>query len=229
MDSPADESARLDEYRAYYRARVARARAHDEYPAAAEAEARLADAVEQATSMADLQQRILAGGLALACGTALAGDQARARAALFARTAEDVHARGPAEVLAGLDQVADSAGLVALGSGAAQREAQAVTVDELTRLWTSALTDLENIEVWRTARVPDRWRSELDGHVAEATASARDAWRRTTQAAAQHSPGWRLDDDTARAPRHRRLVPVPDEAFEARLAEHRRIVRGEAG
>ncbi len=224
-----DEQARLDEYRAYYRARAARFAAQSEYPEVAAAEARLAEAVEQATSMADLQQRVLSGGLALECGKGLARDQATARAALFARTQEDVRAQGPAEILAGLDAVTDAAALASLGSNAEQRAGHAVTVDELIRLWSLQLTALENLETWRTARVPARWRAELDAQVDETVAQERQVWGEIVSSAAQQQPGWRLDDQTAHAPRHRRLVPIPDEAFTARLAEHRTIVRGEAG
>lgn len=224
-----DEEARLDEYRTYYRARAARFAAQPDYPATAAAEARLAEAVEQATSMADLQQRVLGDGLALECGRALAGDQARARAALFARTKEDVRAQEPAEVLAGLDAVTDAAALASLGSGAAQRNVQAVTADEHHRIWTLSLLALENVETWRTARVPDRWRVELDGWAEDALVGERQVWQEAVAAGNQQQPGWRFDEAVARAPRHRRLVPLPDDVLDVRLAEHARGIRGEAG
>lgn len=223
------EEQRLSEYREYYRARAARFAANPLYPATAAAEAALADAVEAATSLADLQERVVGGELALKCGIALARDQASARAALFARAAESVRAQGPAEILATIDGVRDAAALASLTGGAEQRAAQAVTVDELTRLWTRSLAALENIEVWQTARVPGRWAAELDGHAAEAGRSEQDAWARVTAAAQAHQPGWRLDDARAREDRHRRLVPMPDGAFERRLAQHRAVARREGG
>ncbi len=130
-------------------------------------------------------------------------------------------------MLAGLDGVADAAALASLTGGAEQRAGQAVTADELTRLWTMSLAALENIEVWRTARVPGRWRGELDGYVADAEKAERAAWAGVTADAEQHQPGWRLKDAVAREPRHRRLVPMPDAAFERRLAQHRAVARGE--
>lgn len=217
---------RLAEYREYYRARAARYAANPNYPATAAAERRLCEAVEAASSMGELMQH--AGRLALECGKAMATDQAHARAALYARTAEDVRAQAPAEVLAGLAGVGDAAALVALTGGAEQRMSQAASVDEFTRLWSSSLTTLENVEVWRRARVPDKWRAELDTYAVEALQSERDGWAQIVVAAQQHQPGWRMSDDTARAVRHRRRVPMPDAAFEARLAEHRALVRGES-
>jgi hypothetical protein len=222
------DEQRLAEYCDYYRARAARFAANPLYPATAAAEAALADAVAQATSMADLQQRVVGGELALACGKALARDQAAARAEVYARCAETVRAQAPAEVLAGVDGVGDAAALAALTSGAEQRAGQAITVDELARLWSLSLPALENIETWQTARVPDRWRRELDRFAAEATHAEREGWASVNAQAQQHAAGWRLDDARAREERHRRLVPVPDEAFARRLAQHRSVVR-EAG
>ncbi|HET6154230.1 MAG TPA: hypothetical protein VFE15_14905 [Marmoricola sp.] len=222
------QSTRLEAYRGYYRARAARFAAQPDYPATAVAEARLAEAVEQATSMADLHQRILDGGLALEAGKAMAEDQARAQAGLYERTNEEVRALAPAEVLAGLDAVSDAAALATLGSGAAQRSAHAVTVDEITRLWATSLVALENIEAWGTARVPARWRSRLDGYVAEASTGEHGVWQEVVASAQQQEPGWRFDEATAHAARHRRLVPVTDEVFAQRLGEHRQIVRQEA-
>jgi len=220
------DAERLGEYREYYRARATRYATNPLYPSTAAAEHALAEAVDTSVSMADMQQRIVAGGLSLRCGVALATDQANARAAVYARTGDDVRAEAPAEVLANLNAVTDPAALASLASTAEQRAQRAVTVDELTRLWTMNLTALENLEVWQRAKVPERWRSTLDGYAAEAAQLARGAWSEVVAGAQQHQPGWRLDPNTARAPRHRRLVPMPDEPFEARLAEHARLTDG---
>jgi hypothetical protein len=108
-----------------------------------------------------------------------------------------------------------------------QRTSAAVTVDELTRLWTTSLTTLENVEVWRTAQVPDHWRAELEGLAADALVGARGVWAQVEAEAAQHQAGWVLDPELARAERHRRLVPVADEVFERRLTEHGSLIRGQ--
>ena len=223
------DAERLAEYQEYYRARAARYATNPLYPHTAAAERELADAVEASTSLADMQQRVVGGGLSLRCGLALARDQATARAALYARTGDDVRAQAPAEVLAGLGSVSDAAGLAALGAAAEQRAGHAVTVDELTRLWTLSIVFAENVEVWQHARVPERWRGELDGYVAEAVSGGRASWAEVVAGGRQQDPAWHFDPDTARAPRHRRLVPFPDEAFETRLAHHVQLVSGGAG
>jgi hypothetical protein len=223
------DGQRLLEYRDYYRARAGRYAANPLYPATAAAERALADAVEAATSMEDLQQRVISGGLALDCGKALARDQAQARAQMYARTDETVRAQAPAEVLDGLDDIKDAAALVALTAGAQQRAGQAITSDEMTRLWSMSLTTLDNVEMWEHARVPDRWRNELAGYARDAVDRERGAWSQVEAQAQTQCPGWQFSGDLARAPRHRRLIPVPDNAFEARLSLHRSVVRGAAG
>jgi hypothetical protein len=92
-----------------------------------------------------------------------------------------------------------------------------------------SLTTLENVEVWRTAQVPDRWRAELDGFARDALADARDVWAQVETEAGQHQAGWKFDPEVARAERHRRLVPVADPVFEQRLAEHGSLIRGQQG
>ncbi|MDX6278867.1 MAG: hypothetical protein QOJ72_2995 [Nocardioidaceae bacterium] len=220
------ESAdRLADYRDYYRSRARRYAANPLYPETAAAEQAMADAVDAASSIEDLQTTAIE--LSMAMGHALARDQARARAAVYAETAETIRAEGPAEVLANVDSTTDAPALASMLAAVEQRNGARVTIDELTRLWTSSLTTFENVEVWRTAQVPERWRAELERFAADALAAARDTWTQVEQEAAQHQPGWALDPEVARAERHRRLVPMTDAVFERRLAEHGTLIRGE--
>ena len=216
---------RLADYRDYYRSRARRYAANPLYPETAAAEQAMSDAVDAASSIDDL--RTTAVELSLAMGHALARDQARARAAVYAATDEDVRAQGPAEVIAGIDTAADAPALASMLSAIEQRTGVAVAADELTRWWTTSLTALENVEVWRTAQVPDRWRAELDGYATEALAAERAGWAETVAQARQHQADWTFDPAVARAERHRRLVPVAEPVFERRLREHGTLIRGE--
>jgi len=217
------DTDRLADYRDYYRARAERFAANPLYPETAAAERAMADAVDSAASLEDLQRT--AFELSVEMGRALARDQASARAAVYAETAEAVRARGPAEVLARVDEAADAPALASLLEAIEQRIGVAVTLDELTRLWAMSLTALENVEVWRTAQVPDRWRSELEQHAREAIAAERDTWAQVEAEGRRHDPGWSFDPAVARADRHRRLVPMADAVFERRLAEHATLVQ----
>ena len=218
---------RLADYRDYYRSRALRYAANPLYPETAAAEQAMAGAVDAAESFEDLQSSAIE--LSLAMGHALARDQARARAAVYAETAESVRAQGPAEVIADIGGTTDAPALAAMLAAVEQRTVAAVTVDELTRLWTTSLTTLENVEVWRTAQVPDRWRAELDDFARSALADARGAWAQVEEQAARHQSGWTFDPDIARAERHRRLIPLADQVFERRLAEHGSLIRGQDG
>ncbi|KQV73966.1 hypothetical protein ASC61_02505 [Aeromicrobium sp. Root344] len=215
---------RLADYRDYYRSRARRSAANPLYPETAAAQRAMADTVDAAASIEDLQATAVE--LSLAMGHALARDQANARAAVYAETAETVRAQGPAEVLAAVESATDAPALASLLAAIEQRTGFAVTVDELTRLWATSLTTLENVEMWRTAQVPERWRAELETYATEAIAGERQAWAQVEAEGSRHQPGWSFDPDVARAERHRRLVPVADAVFERRLAEHGSLVRG---
>ena len=83
--------------------------------------------------------------------------------------------------------------------------------------------------MWRSAEVPDKWRSELEKSAAEALKADRENWEQLIKEGQQHSPGWTFDPEVASAERHRRRVPVSDAMFAQRLAEHGSLIRGEKG
>ncbi|MEO6605182.1 MAG: hypothetical protein ABIN55_06180 [Aeromicrobium sp.] len=222
-----DDGDRLAEYRAYYRARAERYAANPLYPESAAAEKAMSEAMDAATSFEEFRSKAIE--MSMAMGHALARDQARARLAVYQETAEHVRAKGSAEVIAGIDAAKDAPALASMLSEIEQRTQRAVTADELLRIWHMSLTGLENIEVWRTAVVPDRWRSELEGFAAETVSDERKVWKEVLEEASRHQAGWTFDSAAARAERHRRLVPVSDEVFERRLAEHGSLLRGEKG
>jgi hypothetical protein len=217
---------RLAEYREYYRARARRYADNPAYPNTAEAERQLCATAEAATSMDDL--RAVLAHAHLQPARALARDRAAARAAAYARTGDLVRANAPACITEAVEQAADPA---AITSAVARIETEVdalVTRDELGRLWTQSLPALENIEVWTSAVVPDRWRRELDGFARDAAQQERGSWARAVSEAQAHAPGWQFDPDVARAARHRRLVPLSDATFERRLAQHAELIRAGA-
>ena len=160
-------------------------------------------------------------------GHALARAQANARAAVYAETSETVRAQGPAEVLHSIASTADAPALASMLSEIEQRTGIAVTVDELTRLWATSLATLENVETWRTAQVPDRWRSELEQLASEAVATERDTWAQVEEEGRRHQAGWSFDagggaSRAAPSPRARRRRGLRATARGARLARTRR-------
>lgn len=217
---------RYADYVEYYRARARRVATNPLYPNAAAAALAMLTAIERAGSLEAFQSTV--GDLPLRCATALARDQAEAKATLFAETDEAVRAQEPAEVLARLDAVTDVPGLTALANAAAQRAATATTIDSFMAAFGTSFTVLENIEVWQTAQVPDRWRAEVDGWVADAIRDARAGWQEVETAARAWEPMWTFDEDTLRERRHRRMLPYPEKVLDRRLAQHRSWVRGEA-
>jgi hypothetical protein len=222
-----DDGDRLNEYRAYYRARAERYAANPLYPESAAAEKAMSEAIDAATSFEDFRAKAIE--LSMAMGHALARDQARARLAVYEETAETVRAQGPAEVIAGIDQATDAPALASLLSAIEQRTQIAVTVDELHRIWSMSLVALENVEMWQTAEVPDKWRRDLEKFASDALKSEREVWQQIVKEGQQHQPGWTFDPAVASAERHRRRVPVADEVFAQRLSEHGSLVRGERG
>jgi hypothetical protein len=220
---------RLAEYQDYYRARARRYAGDPLYPDTARAEAAMSAAMQACTAIEEMQQRVVATGLNVDCARALCRDQAKARAALYAETQETVRAQWPAEVLATIDSTTDAQSVAAVANAAVARNVPAATADEAHRYWwTQCIVGLENIEVYRTAVVPPRWRDELDGYLRADAASLREVWATVVAGVRQELGAWEFSEATAREFRHRREIPGSDAMFERRLAEHRTIVRGGA-
>jgi hypothetical protein len=191
------------------------------------AERALLDAIRGAATLEDFKQRLERDRLDLAAARALVQDKETARVAHFDALAEPVRARTSRAVLQAAEQATSVQQLVQLVSEAEQRGQLELAADAPYASFADEVLKLEALDVRRLAQVPSQWRAEDDAALQEERASHRAHFEaHTLPRAKQWSPTWRLEASKFHEPRHRRLVPVPDDVFARRVAEYVALLGG---
>ncbi|MCB1309934.1 MAG: hypothetical protein KDK30_17220 [Leptospiraceae bacterium] len=217
----ADE--RLQQYVAYYEARMKKYENNPLYPNAYAAEKALYEAIRDAPDGDAFKQKLFGENLHVKNAIALVRDQETARKRHFEELKEVVRARGPAQILSEIDGFDKIEDLTARLNEINHENSKAISVDLLTDHFAADFTALENLQEAEEADVPSEWKSELKEYIQAEIEEGRRMWREIDLPNAHNwDPNWRMDYDLVWAERHRRKIPVPDEVIQRRIAEHKR-------
>ena len=144
----------------------------------------------------------------------------KARLALYEELEESVKAEAPRRVMSAIKGVDDVIEVTSRVNHVLTEGAIAETADDLHRLeFTGDLGVMEQLEVYTRAEIPERWRDFFDGVVRDDAAAGRAVVAETAKSRAL-LPNWRLDHDQLWENRHRRRIPISDDALRARIAQH---------
>jgi hypothetical protein len=215
------------DYVAYYEARARRHADQPLYPRTAAAERRLADAIRGCARLDDFRAVIETERPEQQCAIARVLDQAAARAAHFRAMEEPVRARGHEQILATAGQARDVAELTSRVNDLLRQNSLEVTVDGFVAMFHGDWKVLEDLEVDAAIldQVPAEWRAELAAGIADAERRGRELYANHTRVEHRKwAPGWDLDHAQVWEPRHRRLIPEPDEIVARRIEQHRRYL-----
>ncbi|MBM3672990.1 MAG: hypothetical protein FJW86_12535 [Actinobacteria bacterium] len=214
------------EYVEYYRVRTAKYDGSTIYQESARTEHALLDAFEQSATLEEAAEKVTAGNLATANAIALLNDQWRARLEVYEELEETVKAEAPRQVMAAVEGVTDVVDATSRVNRVLAAGAIAETADELHRVeFVGDLAVMEQLEVYRRAEIPDRWRSLYDAEIARTEQDGREV---AAEVAAKRAlvPDWKLDHDELWETRHRRRIPISDDALRARIEQHRALEWG---
>lgn len=213
------------EYIEYYKARLRKYENNPLYPNLYRSEKALHDAIVSCEKLEDFKEKVEQGQLPFKNAVAMMKDQETAWENHYNETKEPVRAKASTEILAMLESATDLNDVITRSNEIRLKNNNEISIDGFVSEFYSAFTMLENIEVWERAEVPSKWKSEMKENISEAINSYREVFRDVTLPSARmYEPGFRLDADLAREERHRRLIPVKDEAFERRLAQFKSII-----
>ncbi|MBE7439614.1 MAG: hypothetical protein HS115_14250 [Spirochaetales bacterium] len=224
MDNSLNQK-RQQEYTEYYAARMKKYENSPMYKNSYESEKALYELMRDAKSEAEYKEKFFGEKLHLKNAIALVKDRELARLKHLLDIKEVVRARGPQRILAEVDQIGDVASLTERCNEINQANSIEISVDELTDHFYSDFVWLENYEVWETAEIPSRWKGKVKNWLKEDLKETRKLWREVDVPAAKlYDPDWRLNYELLKEDRHRRKIPVPDEALKKRIEEHKKYI-----
>jgi hypothetical protein len=215
------------EYIDYYRARVKKYEGNPIYPNSLASEEAILQALESCATLGEFRGKMESGDLALKNARALVRDQETCRAAAYREMKEFVKARGSEQILAELDSLKTVMDLTSRVNEIRARNSIEQSVDLLTDTFYGDFLAMENIETWRKAEVPSKWRKELDSWAEDSIREGRKIWSEEfVPRARQWDPQWRFHYELLGEERHRRKIPLPDGTVKRRIEDHRKY-RGE--
>ncbi len=218
-------SKRHEEYIAYYRARVQKYKNNPMYMHSFEAEHRMLEAIENSEDLAEFKTIVREDFIDVDIARALIKDQETARMKMFNDLKETTRAETSKNIISSVDAINDVADINDTVTRIMQKGNTAISQEEYISYVYNDFLYLENIEIWEKARVPEKWRTKLNGWAADMRKSAKDNWTNVIiPAAVKTDPGWKLDYRLMEEHRHRRLIPIPDSALKRRIAEHKKMM-----
>jgi hypothetical protein len=213
----------FNDYMLYYEARMKRRQQTDIYSHSYLSEKAIYELVASCNSMEDIQARAAEfRALSVQNAIALVKDQEMYRKQVYEDCKEFIRAEAPAAILEMIDSMQVDMEIVEMVNRVHQKNSIDITLDQLTAMFYSDFTAMENIEVYKQARIPEEWRAACDGYAQDSMDSGKKLWRETQLPEARNwQPGWTLNYDLLHETRHRRLIPVNDVELEKKIALHK--------
>ncbi len=211
----------LEEYTAYYRARMQRYEGNPLYAHSHASEKALYEAMASCRELGEFKDKL--GDLNIRNAIALVKDQAAARKKAYEAMKEPLRARGPAEILEKIDAARTDMEVVRITSEIEQKNSNEISIDGFTDVFYYGFLYLEHIEVYETAQVPGKWKSQREGYRAEYVKSLKELYDTVERDARNWRPDWNFRYETVLEERHRRRIPVPDEALKRRIEQTKKL------
>ena len=214
---------RHQEYIDYYKARMKKYENNSLYLNSYESEKALYEAIANVEKLEDFKDVLFKNNLHVKNAIALVKDQEKARFDHFMKLKETIRAKGPKAVLDVVDQYTDIDELTTKTGELHQTNSVEISVDLLNDEFYSDFTYLENVLVYETAKVPKRWEKKYREWAKEDIKKHNELWEENTLPNARNwDPNWDLNYDLLWEERHRRKIPIPDEALKKRIEQHKR-------
>jgi len=218
---------RHKEYIKYYKSRMKKYENNALYPNSYQSENALYEAIRNSEDLEEFGRMVEEGTLAVKNAIALVKDQETGRRELYKELKEYIRLHAPLRILEMLDSVDTDQELVKKVGEIEAKVNIEITVDLFTDEFYQDFMILEEIEVYRSAHVPDEWKNEINHeYPQEMIEKGRKTWQEDILPNARNwDPDWEFDFDLIWEERHRRLIPVPDEIVKKRIDQFK-VYRG---
>lgn len=215
----------LKAYQKYYRARMQRYEGPDGRPLPGRehshaSERALYEAIAGCKTLGDFRTAV--ADLPDKNAIALVKDQQKLRLAHYEALQEDVRALGPRRILERADSCADVNALITMVGEEENKNSIEISCDSIAPF--DDLRLLEELEAAESADVPGAYKNENAAWAEQTRARIRAEYSDAEANLQRCQPDWKFDFERIRAPRHRRLLPIPDAELERCIATTRKIL-----
>lgn len=218
---------RHQEYIKYYRSRMLKYKNNPLYKNSFETEKSLYNAISNSKNLDEFGKKIEENNLTVKNAIALVKDQETARKKHLKELKEYVKLKAPLRILEIIDSMESDMELVETVSKIEADVSIEISIDLMTDYFYNDFLSLEEIEVYKSAEVPEKWQNEINHEYPQEMISlGRESWTNDVLPSAHNwDPQWEFDFDLIWEERNRRLIPVSDEVVRKRI-EQFKIYRG---
>lgn len=214
---------RLEEYRAYYKARTERYAGNPHRKNSYEAEKKLSDLFDRYDTLEEIGQNL--GHLNVDCAFATVRDQYEMESEYYESVQEPVRKKGADNILANLDKYTDLNDMMTMINDLSNKNNVEVTADEGSG---KALFDnwkqIDEIDIFTKAVVPAKYKSNMMETVAKTKQSIVENVKSTEDTLGKWVEGWRMKPELTREYRYRHVMPYSDEEIEEHLKKFKNII-----
>jgi hypothetical protein len=214
---------RLEEYRAYYKARTERYAGNPHRKHSYEAEKKLSDLFDRYDTLEEIGQNL--GHLNVDCAFAGERDQYEMESEYYESVQEPVRKKGADDILANLDKYTDLNDMMTMVTDQTNKNSVEVMSDEgsgkaLLENWKR----IDEIDIFNNAVVPAKYKSNMMESVANTKKSIVEDVKSTEDTLGKWIEGWRMKPELTREYRYRHIIPFSDEEIEEHLKKFKNII-----
>lgn len=210
----------LQEYKDYYRSRMKRYEGDPNYTNSYATEKALFEAMDSCNELIEFKDKL--GNLNELNAVAMVKDKYKIYLDHFERTEEKVRAQAPSRILSSADNYSNALDISTFVQEEEQKNSIEISMDEAVREFND-WTQLENIEVYSNAVVPDKYKASMEEYVNDEKQALTESYERLEENNQPWQAGWKLDLDQIWETRHRRLLPYSDEVVKQRREQANEI------
>ena len=206
----------LKDYQDYYRVRMERYENDPDYKFSYLSEKAIYDAIMSCNELVNFRDAL--GNKNELNAVALTKDQYTMRVNHYREILETVRVLGPERIMAKADRFDNVMDLIEMVNEEEMINMREISMDHIY-FFRDSLVELDNIEVYETADIPGKYKSENKKFADECRGRLRERLTELEKDMDQWKSGYRFDFNLIMQERHRRIIPFTDDVILEKINE----------
>lgn len=212
----------LEEYKLYYAARSEKYKNNSAYANSYEAEKRLSDAMQTCSSLEDFKDDAVK--LGKACAIALVKDENLLEKKYCEKHQEIFKVKASEQILEKIDSCETLLDISTIVAEENNKTSVEVSMDDSHRKIIDDWNQIDEIEIYENAVVPDKYKSHMMEVAADTRKSLIEGVIMLEEKNEPWQSGWKLIPEKALEYRHLRLLPFSKTHVEEQIAKYKSII-----